>query len=183
MKIFITGISSGIGKALAKRLVVAGHIVWGVARRKELLDQMQSELGADKLLISTCNLANIDEMKAVAGSRDIKHGTPSFTTWWILQLRASSLLDARRASRIQSLAGVRLLIPAEYSVVFGHSECLAGAGAARRAPTLYFANIKNRVPGRTRSFLVVGLTAQRLSERPFQLRVTKREPYFFSRFG
>ena len=35
----------------------------------------------------------------------------------------------------------QLLIRAEYSVVFGHSECLAGAGAARCAPTLYFANI------------------------------------------
>ena len=34
-----------------------------------------------------------------------------------------------------------LLIPAEYSVVFGHSKCLARAGAARCAPTLYFANI------------------------------------------
>ena len=36
---------------------------------------------------------------------------------------------------------VALLIPAEYSVVFGHSKCLARAGAARCAPTLYFANI------------------------------------------
>ena len=30
---------------------------------------------------------------------------------------------------------------AEYSVVFGYSECLAGAGAARCAPTPYFASI------------------------------------------
>ena len=37
-----------------------------------------------------------------------------------------------------------LLIPAEYSVVFGHSKCLARAGAARCAPTLYFANINKR---------------------------------------
>ena len=42
------------------------------------------------------------------------------------------------------LPGSDLLIPAEYSVVFGHSECLAGAGAARCAPTLYFANINKR---------------------------------------
>ena len=38
-----------------------------------------------------------------------------------------------------------LLIPAEYSVVFGHSKCLARAGAARCAPTLYFANINRRL--------------------------------------
>ena len=30
-----------------------------------------------------------------------------------------------------------LLMPAEYSVAFEHSECLAGAGAARRAHTPY----------------------------------------------
>ena len=50
-----------------------------------------------------------------------------------------------------------LLIPAEYSVVFGHSKCLARAGAARCAPTLYFANINksytarqaNKLLGRT----------------------------------
>ena len=47
--------------------------------------------------------------------------------------------------------GVRsatLLMPAEYSVAFEHSECLAGAGAARRAYTLYCANI-NKVPTAT----------------------------------
>jgi len=68
MKIFITGISSGIGKALAKKLVAQGHTVWGVARRKELLEKLQGELGADKLLISECDLKSIDEMKAVAVS-------------------------------------------------------------------------------------------------------------------
>ena len=48
---------------------------------------------------------------------------------------------------ILSWAGATdLLIPAEYSVVFGHSKCLARAGAARCAPTLYFANI-NRMSG------------------------------------
>ena len=41
----------------------------------------------------------------------------------------------------------KLLIPAEYSVVFGHSKCLARAGAARCAPTLYFANINSSLLG------------------------------------
>lgn len=33
MKIFITGVSSGIGEALAKESLKAGHEVWGVACR------------------------------------------------------------------------------------------------------------------------------------------------------
>ncbi len=49
----------------------------------------------------------------------------------------SQTVELRDNQRLVS----QLLIPAEYSVVFGHSECLAGAGAARCAPTLYFANI------------------------------------------
>lgn len=35
MNIFITGVSSGIGLELAKKLVQKGHIIWGVARREK----------------------------------------------------------------------------------------------------------------------------------------------------
>lgn len=44
-KIFITGVSSGIGRALVKRLIKEGHSVAGVARREELLVSLKKELG------------------------------------------------------------------------------------------------------------------------------------------
>ncbi len=47
----------------------------------------------------------------------------------------------QQTTRVPILAARGLLILAEYSVVFGRSECLAGAGAARCAPTPYFASI------------------------------------------
>lgn len=47
MKVFITGVSSGIGKALTTRLVKAGHEVWGVARRREALEELQTNLASD----------------------------------------------------------------------------------------------------------------------------------------
>lgn len=58
MKIFITGASEGIGRALAKQLVAEGHTVWGVARREELLKGLQHELGNEKFLFSVCDVSN-----------------------------------------------------------------------------------------------------------------------------
>src|SRR3989344_2670956 len=40
----ITGVSSGIGRALTKRLISQGHHVFGVARRKSLLQSLKKEL-------------------------------------------------------------------------------------------------------------------------------------------
>mgnify|MGYP001610667280 FL=1 len=62
MKVFITGVSSGVGEALARQLVKAGHLVWGIARRDELLKKMQSELGVDKFLFSKCDISNEDDI-------------------------------------------------------------------------------------------------------------------------
>lgn len=40
MKVFITGVSSGIGQALARLMLKEGHMVWGVARRQTGLDKL-----------------------------------------------------------------------------------------------------------------------------------------------
>lgn len=61
MKVFITGISSGIGRALTKQLIAAGYDVWGVARRAELLDELTREIGSDRLRVSVCDVQ--DEMQ------------------------------------------------------------------------------------------------------------------------
>lgn len=65
MKVFITGISKGIGKALAREIVACGHEVWGVARSEVLLQELQAELGADKLRYSVADLSNSMDVEAV----------------------------------------------------------------------------------------------------------------------
>ncbi|MBI2064702.1 MAG: SDR family oxidoreductase [Candidatus Yanofskybacteria bacterium] len=65
MKIFISGISSGIGKALAIRLIKRGHEVWGLARRKELLHSLKEKIGSDNLHISVCDVQDIDTSKKI----------------------------------------------------------------------------------------------------------------------
>ncbi len=43
-KVLIIGVSSGIGRALVKKLIKEGSIVWGVARRGKLLRELSQEL-------------------------------------------------------------------------------------------------------------------------------------------
>lgn len=47
-KILITGVSSGIGRALTKELVMCGNSVFGIARRKELLSSLKKEISNPK---------------------------------------------------------------------------------------------------------------------------------------
>lgn len=44
MNVFITGISSGIGRALTERLITEGHCVWGIARREDALAILRRDL-------------------------------------------------------------------------------------------------------------------------------------------
>src|SRR3989344_256993 len=66
MKIFITGISSGMGKILTTNLIKEGHEVWGIARRKEILEELQTNLASDNLHISSCDIGNMLEMRDIA---------------------------------------------------------------------------------------------------------------------
>jgi len=66
MKIFITGVSSGIGKSLTKQLIKQGHEVWGIARRQEELYKLQKELNSKNLHVTVCDLENSTEMQDTA---------------------------------------------------------------------------------------------------------------------
>lgn len=63
MKIFITGVSKGLGKSLANEFIAGGHSVWGVAR---------SEIGEEYnksgiFFYSKCDISNADDVKKVSG--------------------------------------------------------------------------------------------------------------------
>jgi len=52
----ITGASAGLGRGLSRELCARGHRVWGVARRREKLVELERELGADRFLFSICDV-------------------------------------------------------------------------------------------------------------------------------
>lgn len=56
--VLITGVSSGIGKALTKLLLAKGFRVWGIARRKELLFSLKKELRSDKFTFTAADIKN-----------------------------------------------------------------------------------------------------------------------------
>lgn len=54
--VLVTGVSSGIGNALAKLLIKKGFRVWGVARRKNLLEKLSSELRNKKFFYTASDI-------------------------------------------------------------------------------------------------------------------------------
>jgi serine 3-dehydrogenase len=65
---FITGVTSGFGKAAARRFVKAGWRVVGTGRRAERLERLVDELGADRMYAVRFGMGDTDAMAAaIAG--------------------------------------------------------------------------------------------------------------------
>jgi NADP-dependent 3-hydroxy acid dehydrogenase YdfG len=64
--VLITGASTGIGAATARRAVAGGDRVVLAARRKEALDALAGELGAGNALAVACDVTEWDQVEALA---------------------------------------------------------------------------------------------------------------------
>ena len=64
----VTGASSGIGAATARRLVSEGYDVWAGARRRARLDALRDSLGADgeRLHVVTLDVTSLESVAALA---------------------------------------------------------------------------------------------------------------------
>lgn len=65
LKVFITGVSSGIGRELVRQLIKDGHVVWGVARRQEELEKLATEIESDSFFYSVCDVARVLDIEKV----------------------------------------------------------------------------------------------------------------------
>lgn len=72
--LLITGASSGIGKATAKKAVDAGLKVVLTARRKALLDELVAEFGDDNALGVAADVTDIDQLARVVDAGVEKFG-------------------------------------------------------------------------------------------------------------
>ena len=61
MVIWITGCSSGLGRALVGRFVEAGHVVAGCARREERIAELKAEFPGDHVF-RVCDVSSDDEV-------------------------------------------------------------------------------------------------------------------------
>lgn len=70
MRIFLTGATSGIGEATTRLLAAAGHQVFAVGRRKQLLEALPENVHT-----AVCDVLNAEEVrKAVAEAADVMGG-------------------------------------------------------------------------------------------------------------
>ena len=72
--VVVTGVTSGIGKAIAERLLAGGHRVVGLARSKEKLDALAAD-HPEKLLPYVCDVRDAARVKEVVQAIVAKVGT------------------------------------------------------------------------------------------------------------
>lgn len=64
-KVFITGVSSGLGKYLTKEFLHNSYIVWGIGRREINEADFNCDLPDGKFYYSVCDVSNQDDIKTV----------------------------------------------------------------------------------------------------------------------
>ncbi len=74
--VLITGASSGVGEASARRLAANGATVLLVARRRELLERLRGEIEADggTAFVHPCDLSDVEQAGALAEAILAQHG-------------------------------------------------------------------------------------------------------------
>lgn len=71
----VTGAGSGIGRAVARRLIELGARVTGIGRREELLLETQSlSADPDRFLVRPCNVRDIDAVSEIVRKIGETHG-------------------------------------------------------------------------------------------------------------
>ena len=75
MKVFLTGASSGIGEALARRYAARGATLGVVARRGDFLEKLKSSLGTPVETFA-CDVRDAQAMRAAGAAFMQRHGVP-----------------------------------------------------------------------------------------------------------
>ncbi len=141
MRIVITGSSSGIGRALADRLLARGHQVWGLARSD------QSAWAADHAgvcRVTQCDVAHWETISAVA--REILATWPAIDGLVTCAGTQGTIGPAHTADPLQWSATLRANLEGTYFALRAfHSGlvraprrakivCLSGGGASKARP-------------------------------------------------
>jgi short-subunit dehydrogenase len=145
--VLITGGSSGIGEAAAKKIAEAGGTVALVARTLENLEKVASEIRAIRggtAHVYPCDLADTDAIAAMAdkvladlGGVDILVNNAGRSIRRSLALSYDRIHDYQRTMQLNYIGAVQLIlkfIPGMRERGFGHIVNVSSVGVQTRAP-------------------------------------------------
>lgn len=138
----ITGASSGIGAALARRLYNAGHQIVAAARRRAALEELTSSLGESAIAVPTdvTNRAEVDALRDRAlehfGQVDVwVNNAGRGISRSVLELTDADFDEMMSVNVKSALYGMQAIVP--YFMTRGHGESrsqLARFTRTRRVP-------------------------------------------------
>ncbi len=176
--VFITGATSGFGEAAARRYVAAGGKVIATGRRKDRLEKLQAELGADN-----CHIIELDVQDRAAMEKAIAGIPAPFNEINIvlanaglalgLQPAAEAVLDDWETMISTNISGlvytVRLLLPGLIARGGGHVVTLGSVAGEYAYPG-------GSVYGATKAFVKQFALNLRSDLQGKNVRVTNIEP-------
>lgn len=133
MNIVLTGSSTGIGRALAVRLLARGHRVWGLSRSD------QSDFAAqhpDSFHFSRCDVANWSDVERSAA--DVAHAWPHVDGLIACAGLQGEISRALAADPLNWSATVRANLDGAFFAIRAFATLLAQTPAPRRAKIVCF---------------------------------------------
>jgi short-subunit dehydrogenase len=144
--VLITGASSGIGEAAAKKIAEAGGTVALVARTRENLEKVADEIGGNggTAHVYPCDLSDMDAIAAMAdrvlddlGGVDVLINNAGRSIRRSLKLSYDRIHDYQRTMQLNYLGAVQLIlkfIPGMRERGFGQIINVSSVGVQTRAP-------------------------------------------------
>ncbi|XP_065872812.1 NADPH-dependent pterin aldehyde reductase [Euphorbia lathyris] len=146
-KVMITGVSRGLGRALALELAKRGHTVIGCSRTQEKLNSLQSELSSDQHLLLNADMRSNNGVEELAKIVMEKKGVPDIIVnnagtinrnnkiWEVPVEEFDAVID----TNVKGIANVLrhfipLMLPNKRGIIVNMSSGWGRSGAALVAP-------------------------------------------------
>ena len=160
-KYFITGVSSGIGRALTKKLVIMGETVWGIARRKHLLKELKKELNnTPKFIYTTMDQAENNSwhslirsfvrrkfvpeiiiFNAAISQNDLQSGIKIETLKKIMEVNFLGVIQGINAILPMAKPGTQFITLSSFSALKGSGTEGIGYAASKAALSIGFESL------------------------------------------
>lgn len=175
-KVLITGVSSGVGRELAKDLSSKGYLVIGVARRKNLLESLKNELlNPTNFTIIQADLANENAWGRIIATLEKKKYIPNVVifnaaTWnkkLVTEFSYESLRKMHQVNFLSVMKGLSLLFSycrnrrthfitiSTLSALWGSPMEGIGYPASKAALTIAFEGLYQKFKGTNFSFSTI----------------------------